>query len=471
MEQELPAAEQEELQAEAANATQQWESHRDAELREALEKIQPLEGSQQARVLGTAPTLPTTRPDPTGQTTGLTVGQPATALPAATNRGPWAATRDRYQQQAMPLPQTPVMTGVSTGVPSAVPPSGVASTHGAALPAMMVPNPSTPLGAFPGQSPLQTSPQLPADEYFKREKSPLPKLTIKGGDATTITRTVHEWLQKTAMAVNTWSTSAIQLWHHAVSVAKAAHQQWTMMVPVQRALQTGLPSTGNSLPPQLSVLEATMRADLVNTCLPDRVQSLAIQKQATTVADLLFLTFVTYLPPEPSARVDGLTDIEAPVQPARAFAEALSFLRTWRQKILTVVNDLGGSPEPLKLLSSLRSLISSLVAGDTVFAMEISQVDKKKNVKITCSDDAFLQTLDLIEIELSSRAHEDEEEKRRQKSAGIAVASLTQGSKPKPLCRGYMTDYWVQQRWAMPFSTSTHYRQMPQVRVHKTCGI
>ena len=111
------------------------------------------------------------------------------------------------------------------------------------------------------ETPLQTSPQLPADEYFKREKSPLPKLTIKSGDATTITRTVHEWQKKTAMAVNTWSTSAIQLWHHSVSVAKAAYQQWTMMVPAQRALQTGLPSTGHSLPPQLSVLEATMRAD------------------------------------------------------------------------------------------------------------------------------------------------------------------------------------------------------------------
>ena len=225
------------------------------------------------------------------------------------------------------------------------------------------------------------------------------------------------------MAVNTWSTSAIQLWHHAVTVAKAAHQQWTMMVPAQRALQTGLPSTGHSLPPQLSVLEATMRADLVNTCLPDRVQSLAIQKQATTVADLLFLTFMTYLPSEPSARVDGLADIEAPVRPARTFAEALSFLRSWRQKIMTVVNDLGGNPEPIKLLSSLRSLISSLVTGDTAFAMEISQVYKTTNVKIICSDEAFLQTLDLIEIELSSRAHEDEEEKRKQKSAGVAIAS------------------------------------------------
>ena len=90
--------------------------------------------------------------------------------------------------------------------------------------------------------------------------------------------------------------------------------------------------------------------------------------------------------------------------------------------------------------------------------MEISQVYKTTNVKIICSDDAFLQTLDLIEIELSSRAHEDEEEKRKQKSAGVAIASLHQGSKPKPLCRDYIR---VQQRWAMPFSTSTHHRQMP----------
>ena len=38
-----------------------------------------------------------------------------------------------------------------------------------------------------------------------------------------------------------------------------------------------------------------MRADLINTCLPDRVQSLAIQKQAAIVADLFVadLLFVT----------------------------------------------------------------------------------------------------------------------------------------------------------------------------------
>ena len=89
-----------------------------------------------------------------GQTTGLTIGQSATALPNTTNRGPWATTRDRYQQQAMPLPQAPVLTGLSPGAPSAGPFSGVASTHGEALPAMMVPNPSTPLGFFFRDNPL-----------------------------------------------------------------------------------------------------------------------------------------------------------------------------------------------------------------------------------------------------------------------------------------------------------------------------
>ena len=221
-----------------------------------------------------------------------------------------------------------------------------------------------------------------------------------------------------------------------------AHSQRTLIAPSQRALQTGLPSTGNSLPPQLSVLEATMRADLINQCLPERVQSLAIQKSATTVADLLFLTFQTFLPSEPSARVDGLADIEAPVRPSRTFAEALSFLWSWRQKIITVVSDLGGNPESLKLFGSLRSLISSLVADDTSFATEISQIYRQTNVKILCTDDNFLRTLDMVEIELAARAHEDEEEKRKQKSANVAIASFAKGggAKPKPICRGFLTD-------------------------------
>ena len=177
-------------------ANQQWEAHRDQNLRDALHKIQMLEEHQQAAAVGTAPTLPTTQAYPSslsGHTTGLTIGQPQVTSPNPAHRGPWATTRERYQQQ-VPLPTTPCMAGVSVGVPSVAAPSGVASTHGAAFPAMAVPNPTTPLGAFPTQTPLPAGQPHTGDEYFKREKSPLPKLVIKSGDATTITRIVHGWV-------------------------------------------------------------------------------------------------------------------------------------------------------------------------------------------------------------------------------------------------------------------------------------
>ena len=47
-------------------------------------------------------------------------------------------------------------------------------------------------------------------------------------------------------------------------------------------------------------------------------------------------------------------------------------------------------------------------------------------MKTVCTDVTFLAMLDLLEIELSSRAHEDDEEKRRQKSANVAIATSAQ---------------------------------------------
>ena len=58
------------------------------------------------------------------------------------------------------------------------------------------------------------------------------------------------------------------------------------------------------------------------------------------VHELLFLTFQTFLPSEPSARVDGLNAVETPLKAARNFAEALTTPRTWRQQVVTVVTDL-----------------------------------------------------------------------------------------------------------------------------------
>ena len=123
-------------------------------------------------------------------------------------------------------------------------------------------------------------------------------------------------------------------------------------------------------------------------------------------------------------------------------------LRSWRQQILIVVHDLKGNPEPLKLLNSLKTLTSSLIAGDTAFAMEVSQMYRQTNVKTVCTDVTFLAMLDLLEIELSSRAHEDDEEKRCQKSANVAIAASAAAGKgsgkgkptTKPTCRDYLTD-------------------------------
>ena len=165
----------------------------------------------------------------------------------------------------------------------------------------------------------------------------------------------------------------------------------------------------------LSVLEAIVRSDLCNHCLSDKIQSLAIQKGANTVADLLYLTFQSYLPSEPMARVEGLATIEAPVKPSRTFSEALAFLRSWGQQVLTVVHDLGGNPEPLKLYSTLCTLISSLVASDNSFAMEVSQIYRQIGIKTLCNDVCLLTTIDLLEVDLASRARKEEEERRKQK--------------------------------------------------------
>ena len=80
--------------------------------------------------------------------------------------------------------------------------------------------------------------------------------------------------------------------------------------------------------------------------------------------------------------------------------------------------DLKSNPEPLRLLSSMRTLTSSLVGNDTAFAMEVSQIYRTTNVKVLRSDQIFMETLNLLEIELSSRAT------KTKKNARMAVAAL-----------------------------------------------
>ena len=148
-----------------------------------------------------------------------------------------------------------------------------------------------------------------------------------------------------------------------------------------------------------------------------------MQKGALKVHELLFLTFQTFLPSEPSARVDGLNTVETPLKAARNFAEALTTLRTWRQQVVTVVTALKANPEPLKLFNSLKILISNLTSSDYAFATEVSQMKRSTQIKTTCTDKALMEFMGLLEIEMSNRAMEDDEDRRRRGQANMAASS------------------------------------------------
>ena len=366
---------------------------------------------------------------------GLACGQPTAMAPPppTVSTGAWAFTRQAFGSSqgvsTHDIHNVPVSAGVSeASVAQPVASSQAAWAGGASMAgashASGVANPlatACPALGLPTNPLLQAQPiDSPQDESIRRTRSPLPKLVIKGGDATVITRTVNEWIQKTSIALNTWSLQASTFWTQTVQLARQQHNWWLSLSPAQRATYVGLPTTGQTIPLQIPVLEATVRAELLNAVLPDRVVSAAMQKGTLTVLDLLFLTFQTYLPSEPSARVDGLALVESPLKAARSFGEALSTLRTWRQQILTVVNDLQGNPEPLKLFQSLKMLISSLISSDNAFATEVSQMLHQTNIKTICTDQTLLTLMSMLEIELSARAHEDDEDRRRRGQANLS---------------------------------------------------
>ena len=362
-----------------------------------------------------APTTPQQLMQPSMVTSAA--GTPSPSTPG----NPWASTRERLQMPlGMDVHSCPTSAGISDAstLPMQRPPinpPGLASQPSApsiyACPAMG--QSGYPQQSHPPQPGMHNSGGRTPQDEVRKDRSPIPKLAIKGGDSTSLTRQMNEWIQKTTIALNTWSQAAASFWVQVVNLARQQHNWWLSLSPAERATHLGLPTTGQTIPLQLPLLEATMRAELLNGVLPERVITSAMQKGNTTILDLLFLTFQTYLPSEPSARVDGLTAIEAPLRAARNFQDALSTLRTWRQQVLTVVTDLGGNPEPLKLLSSLKTLISSLVSSDNAFATEVAQMYRTTNVKVHCTDSALLQMMGLLEIELSARAQEDDEEKRR----------------------------------------------------------
>ena len=199
---------------------------------------------------------------------------------------------------------------------------------------------------------------------------------------------MNEWIHKISLALNTWSLEASQFWTQSVNSARDQHNWWLSLTPSDRAAHIGLPTSFQALPSQVPVLEATMRAELINSVLPEKVTSMAkvtsvaMEKGALKAPELIFLTFQAFLPSELSARVDGLNTIETCLKAAaRNFAEALTTLRTWRQQVVTVVTDLKANAEPLKLFSSLKILISNLTSSDSAFATEVSQMYRSTEIK------------------------------------------------------------------------------------------
>ena len=152
-------------------------------------------------------------------------------------------------------------------------------SNAGAFPAMAVntgsgapaaPDGSGGIGSQPNSHP-PTQPR--AEQPISKNKSPLPKLNIKGGDPTTLTRIINEWIQKTAIALNTWSIEASNFWSQSVSSARQQHNWWLSLAPQDRAMRIGMPASFQALPTQVPVLEATMRAELINSVLPEKVTS------------------------------------------------------------------------------------------------------------------------------------------------------------------------------------------------------
>ena len=121
-------------------------------------------------------------------------------------------------------------------------------------------------------------------------------LQIKGGGATSITRTTHEWLQPTSITLNTWPASSVQLWHNAV------WQRQPINIP--RAKHCELAYLPSAMPYPLNY------RSLKRSC---KLQSLALQKGANTFADLLTspsspssLIFPVLSSFRPAARAEGL---------------------------------------------------------------------------------------------------------------------------------------------------------------------
>ena len=158
-----------------------------------------------------------------------------------------------------------------------------------------------------------------------------------------------------------------------------------------------------------------MRADLLSEkVLPETILTLAYQKKATTVSQILVLVFQQYMPAESAVRLDGMSAMEQPLRPARAFEDAVNTLRSWQSKLRIVLHDLNANPEPLRLFSSVNPLLDSLTHSDADFSYSVSFLTRSTRVRTECTMDNLLAFIEGLESELALRATQEQERKRRQ---------------------------------------------------------
>ena len=63
------------------------------------------------------------------------------------------------------------------------------------------------------------------------------------------------------------------------------------------------------------------------------------------VSQILVLVFQQYMLAESAVRLDGVSAMEQPLRPARAFEDAVNTLRSWQSKLRIVLHDFGCSGE------------------------------------------------------------------------------------------------------------------------------
>ena len=68
----------------------------------------------------------------------------------------------------------------------------------------------------------QEEEELPRKE---RTTKSMPRLTIKGGDATQTVHLLQRWMMLMMVSLNTWGDKAARIWESAVETAKAQHAE------------------------------------------------------------------------------------------------------------------------------------------------------------------------------------------------------------------------------------------------------